>query len=139
MNHLSLLGEKGVSLMQIKNVPNESSVRINTDQMNKLNMHSKVEQQANLNKNFESDEKEKTGAVKSVKDELIKATNELKEAVNVFNRKIDFSVHDDTKRLLVKVVDSETGDVLREIPPEEMLDLVAKMQKTLGLLVDEKV
>lgn len=125
--------------MQIKNVHNDSSIRVSADQMNKLNIQSKVEQQANLNKYLELEENEKIGIDKSVKEELIKATDELKEAVNVFNRKIDFSVHDDTKRLLVKVVDTETGDVLREIPPEEMLDLVAKMQKTLGLIVDEKV
>jgi len=38
----------------------------------------------------------------------------------------------------VKVLDSETNEVIREIPPEKILDMVAKMWELAGLIVDER-
>ena len=40
---------------------------------------------------------------------------------------------------MVKVINSETNEVIREIPPEKILDLVAKMWELAGILVDERV
>ena len=39
---------------------------------------------------------------------------------------------------MVKVVDPNTDKVIREIPPEKILDMVAKMWEVVGLFVDEK-
>jgi flagellar protein FlaG len=36
-------------------------------------------------------------------------------------------------------VNRETGEVIREIPPEKFLDMVAKLQELAGILVDEVV
>lgn len=40
---------------------------------------------------------------------------------------------------MVKVVNTETDEVIREIPPEKILDMVAKMWELAGIMVDEKV
>ncbi len=53
-------------------------------------------------------------------------------------RKLEFSVHKDLHVVMVKVRNSETGELIREIPPEKILDLVANMCKMSGILVDEK-
>lgn len=74
-----------------------------------------------------------------IKKALEQVADGLNEMVKVFNRKIDFIVHDDTNRTMVKVIDTETGKILREIPPEEILDLVAKMQEAFGIIFDVKV
>ncbi|WP_146811832.1 flagellar protein FlaG [Aneurinibacillus danicus] len=50
----------------------------------------------------------------------------------------EFSVHKDLKEIMVKVIDRETKKVLREVPPEKLLDMVAGMLKTTGLLIDKK-
>ncbi|MBW2645311.1 MAG: flagellar protein FlaG [Deltaproteobacteria bacterium] len=50
-----------------------------------------------------------------------------------------FSIHEATGRTLVKVVSSETGEMVREIPPEQMLDLAAKIDEMMGILFDQKV
>lgn len=73
------------------------------------------------------------------KKTLEQVADGLNEMVKVFNRKIDFVVHDETNRMMVKVIDTETGNVLREIPPEEILDLAAKMQEAFGIIFDVKV
>ncbi|HEX3029893.1 MAG TPA: flagellar protein FlaG, partial [Clostridia bacterium] len=46
--------------------------------------------------------------------------------------------HQKTKQIMVKVIDSDTGDVIREIPPEKTLDMVAKMWEMAGIVVDER-
>ena len=51
----------------------------------------------------------------------------------------EFSIHEKTREIMVKVIDEGTGEVIREIPPEKILDMVAKMWEIAGILVDEKV
>ena len=50
-----------------------------------------------------------------------------------------FSVHETTGQTMVKVVDKETGKLIREIPIEELLDLVDKIDEMIGILFDKKV
>ncbi|GEM01968.1 flagellar protein FlaG [Halolactibacillus halophilus] len=52
---------------------------------------------------------------------------------------IKFELHDKLDRYYVKVVDSETKELVREIPPEKMLDMYAQMAEFMGFLVDEKI
>lgn len=48
------------------------------------------------------------------------------------NRNLEFQVDDSTKKIVVKIVDSKTGDVVRQIPSEEMLDFIKRMQELEG-------
>lgn len=52
-------------------------------------------------------------------------------------RRLKFRVHEETGRFWVQVIDMETQEVLKEIPPERYLDLVARIWRLVGLLVDE--
>ena len=51
---------------------------------------------------------------------------------------MEFKIHDGTKRVMVRIVDRITSDVIAEIPPEKFLDLLAGLWKQAGLIVDEK-
>ncbi len=64
-----------------------------------------------------------------------KANKDLRGA----DKRFEFSIHEGTKEIMVKVIDDETGDIIREIPPEKILDMVAKMWELAGLLVDRKI
>jgi uncharacterized FlaG/YvyC family protein len=55
------------------------------------------------------------------------------------NTQLNFSVHEETDRVMVKITDQETGDVIREIPSKEFLDLAAKLQEMVGLMFDMKI
>lgn len=66
------------------------------------------------------------------------AVDETNQMLRYINERLEFSVHEATNRVMVKVLDRDTDEVLREIPPEQMLDLVAKLQELVGLLVDKK-
>ncbi len=50
----------------------------------------------------------------------------------------EFSYHEPTKRVSIKVIDKDTQEIIREIPPEETLEMVEKMWELAGILVDER-
>ena len=50
-----------------------------------------------------------------------------------------FSIHEDTKQVMIKIIDTTTKEVIKEIPSEEILDKFATMCKVNGLFVDEKM
>lgn len=52
---------------------------------------------------------------------------------------LDISIHEKTHDIMVKVLNKETGELIREIPKEQTLDLVAKMMEIAGILVDKKI
>lgn len=71
--------------------------------------------------------------------------NFVKMAVDQANKKLqnrktslEFAVHERLGQVMVKVVDSGTKEVIREIPSEKILDMMANMLEMAGLLVDEK-
>ncbi|WP_054704380.1 flagellar protein FlaG [Bacillus sp. JCM 19041] len=57
----------------------------------------------------------------------------------VTKRALAFNIHEDLDRVYVQVIDQETQEVLREVPPEKILDLIASMMKSAGLIVDHHV
>ncbi len=54
------------------------------------------------------------------------------------NRNFEFSIHEATKEIVVKVIDTDTNEVIREIPNQKILDMVAKMWELSGIFVDER-
>ena len=72
------------------------------------------------------------------------STRTIKQVVSDINRKLNnntiakFGYHEDTNRVTIKIVDKDTEDVIKEIPPEKTLDLIAKAWELAGILVDEK-
>lgn len=53
-------------------------------------------------------------------------------------RRIEFSIHEKTGDIIVKVYDAETNEIVREIPPEKIKDLVANILERAGLLMDKR-
>lgn len=53
--------------------------------------------------------------------------------------RLEFSVHKGTHEIIVKVINEDTDEVIKEIPPEKILDLVAKIWEIVGLFVDKHV
>lgn len=69
---------------------------------------------------------------------LPEAVKQLEQIVQAFDRNLKFQIHEDTHTLMVQVLNSETKEVIREFPSEQILDMVAMFQKQLaGLFVDE--
>lgn len=71
--------------------------------------------------------------------ELEEAAQQLTDALSYVNKGIQFRIHDRTERLMVHIIDRATQEVIKEIPPEEFLDVVANIQEYMGLLFDKRV
>jgi flagellar protein FlaG len=69
---------------------------------------------------------------------VIDAIERANKALQGPNTRFQFSVHKKTHEIMVKVIDNDTGEVIREVPPEKTLDLVAKMWEMAGIIVDER-
>ncbi|KNY28612.1 flagellar protein FlaG protein [Pseudobacteroides cellulosolvens ATCC 35603 = DSM 2933] len=69
---------------------------------------------------------------------VIDAIEKANKAISGTNRSFEFSIHEKTKAIMVKVVDNDTHEVIREIPAEKILDMVAKMWEMAGIMVDER-
>jgi len=72
-------------------------------------------------------------------DDVLQAVKQANKALEGTNRRFEYSVHEQTKTLMIKVINSDTDEIIREIPPEKILDLIAKLWELAGLIVDEKV
>ena len=53
-------------------------------------------------------------------------------------KELSFSIHEKTKQIMVKIVDKQSKEVVKEIPPEKILDMVAEMCENAGLFIDER-
>lgn len=68
----------------------------------------------------------------------------IKQRISEINSKLnnntvaEFGYHDKTNRVTIKIVDKDTKETIKEIPPEKTLDLIAKAWELAGILVDEK-
>lgn len=60
-------------------------------------------------------------------------------AIEIKNTRFEFSVHEETRRVIVRIYDRETDELLSEIPPEKFLDLIANIWKQVGLIIDKRV
>jgi flagellar protein FlaG len=63
----------------------------------------------------------------------------MKEELGVSDIKLDYSVHKPTGQIVVKILDGETGEVIREIPPKELLALAESMKELEGLLFNKSI
>ena len=66
------------------------------------------------------------------------ALEKVNRSLTVSSRRFDISIHEKTNEVMVKVIDTQTDKVIREIPPEKILDMVAKLWELAGLFVDER-
>lgn len=53
--------------------------------------------------------------------------------------KVQFNVNDELGKVIIKVVDPKTDQVIKEIPSEDIQKMQARINKVLGLLFDEMI
>jgi flagellar protein FlaG len=73
------------------------------------------------------------------REEVEKTTEKLNRLMGIIDKRLSFSVHEESHRVMVKVIDQVTGDVINEIPPKKILDLLSSFTKLAGLVLDKRV
>lgn len=92
-----------------------------------------IEQQQSRSAN--TDEPDSQISVK----QLETVAQQLQDFVGGMNKGLEFSVDKDSGRDVIKVIDKANGDLLKQYPTEEVLDLVSKLSEATGALVNEKI
>ena len=83
--------------------------------------------------NSDSKQRENTDAENEAIKKMVDNINK-----NMNNGEAVFGIHEGTNRITIKIVDKKTKEVIKELPPERTLDMIAKVWEMAGILVDEK-
>lgn len=127
----SLPKQKAEQNTQVQNVPNITITEVPGGVTNVAESNHTGQEQGNAQFNQQKD-----GMVseQQIKSAISQANHKMKS----HRTKCEFSYHEETKRVSIKVVDKDTQEVIKEIPPEETLEMVQKMWELAGILVDER-
>ncbi|MDV2856434.1 flagellar protein FlaG [Oceanimonas sp. CAM02] len=71
-------------------------------------------------------------------EQLTEMAEQMDEFVGTFNRGLKFRVDEDSGRNVVSVVDTSNGEVVRQIPTEELLQVISRLAEASGGLIDVK-
>jgi len=72
-------------------------------------------------------------------EKLKDAADKANEIVKELTSRLQFSVDKETGRTVVKVIDQETEEVIRQIPPKEMLEIAKALDLIQGMIIRKKV
>ena len=75
---------------------------------------------------------------RSLKEQLEEATKKANDSMQFLRSNLQFSVDKDTGMQVVKVINSQTNEVIRQIPSDEMLQIAKRLDELKGLLIHEK-
>ncbi|MCU6792939.1 flagellar protein FlaG [Paenibacillus sp. WQ 127069] len=79
------------------------------------------------------------GELLPISDEnFIKAIDKALKAIQGRNTTFEYLVHKQTKQIVIKVLDKDSGELIREIPPEKSLDFISKLMEKAGLFIDQR-
>lgn len=113
------------------NVSDATSVKIDVENDSVVNNSVKRISTVDEHKN---DDNETKVSEEHIKAEISKANSRLKS----HDTRCEFGYHKETNRITIKILDKDTSEVIREIPPEKTLAMIQKMWELAGLLVDER-
>jgi flagellar protein FlaG len=115
---------QGISLNAVKEVRSQAEGIKNTD--------------VKYNESYQSLSHKPQGQLTMDEKQWISVIERANKALNGGNRRFEFSIHEATREIVVKVIDKDSNEVIREIPNEKILDMVAKMWELSGIFVDER-
>lgn len=72
-------------------------------------------------------------------NEIGKAVNDLNKLMESNHTHLRFQLHDKLKEYYVEVINDSTNEVIKQIPSKKLMDVAAKIQEMVGILVDEKM
>lgn len=70
--------------------------------------------------------------------QLSQALQSINKALQSSSSNLEFTVDDDTDRTVVKVVDQQTGDIIRQMPSVEALEIAKALDRAAGKLINQQ-
>ena len=122
--------------MDVKAISNtQASISMNSQNVEALDKE-KMQKLATQDQNKNQKEQE----IQKLPDEFIKKSVEnLNQKLDMLNSQLKVETDKDTGIQVIKIVDKETKEVIRQLPPEVMLKIAKYLDEVTGLLYNEKV
>jgi len=73
------------------------------------------------------------------REEVEKGVEKLNRLMGIIDKRYEYSIHENSHRLSVKIVDQLSGEVLAEIPSKRALDILDSFSQMAGLFFDKRV
>lgn len=89
-------------------------------------------------KKEETKKSETTKEKEEIRQEIAQLASKLNDEIAPLSNDIRFGYSDEIDQMLVNVVDANTGEVLRQFPSEEAIEIMTKMKELIGMLFDKK-
>lgn len=125
--------------MAIVNIINDEGAKKISEQMN---MRPAKDNTSDVEKARE-EEARKKAMTEVVTDRLSRqdisdAVEKLNKTIQIFNKKMKMSYDEESQRVVVKIIDSETNKVIKEIPTQEVLEFIHRLHQMVGIFIDSK-
>ncbi|WP_258959184.1 flagellar protein FlaG [Paenibacillus tyrfis] len=114
------------------------SVKNGTDSVAQIDSYGSVGYEPNISPSATELLKKEKFELSISEEAVVKAIQKANKALQGVEKRFEYRVHQQTGEIMVKVLNQETDELIREIPPEKLLDLVAKLQDICGIIIDEK-
>ncbi len=70
--------------------------------------------------------------------DIHKAVEKLNKLIHAQQRDVSFSVNKEANVTVIRIFKTETGELIKQFPPDEILAMIIRIRKNIGLLVDSK-
>lgn len=144
ISNISTLYSENYKSTEMKNKKNTEDVDKCADEKKEIKqVHQESVQEVVVEKeNIDQEEKKQ----EEKKEKMLLKQRKLREAIDRANQETrlkqtacEFSYDERTNRIAIKVKDKDTDEVIREIPAEETLEMLARIKEQAGLMLDEKL
>lgn len=73
------------------------------------------------------------------REEVEKTVEKLNRLMGIIDKRLEFRVDERSERVVVKIIDQQSGDVLDEIPSQRALDILNSFSEMIGVLFDKQI
>jgi len=128
--------------VQMQTAPSVTPVQSSYD-VEEKSTESQQNQQAQVQQNMAAQVTVEKNPDEMTDEQIAKQNETARKSVEQINKQIhnstlQFGYHEQTHRITLKILDKETKKVIKEVPAEKTLDMIAKAWELAGLMVDEK-
>lgn len=104
-------------------------MQVSTSQKSNADSNSSNNGNSGAESSFKQQEEQKEASMQKLKD--------IQKIINR-NTVAEFGYNEPTNRITIKIKDKDTDEVIKEIPSEKALEMIAKAWELAGIMVDEK-
>ena len=122
-------------VVQVERTTGENNPSVTVQEAQKIDKSLNVVQDSQQKNSFAADQ--------GTKEQQQPSNEQIKKAVEQMNKNMAqseavFGIHEGTNRVTIKIINKDTKEVIKELPPEKTLDMIAKVWEMAGILVDER-